>query len=163
MSASGLSADLIHLVTRDGAGARVRLGGCRTVVALRAFVDGQGVVQVAHSHWIRPPDAARAVRPRAYAGIAPGRALGAAIGELAFHFHQGLRDGHAPDESWFVPVPMLVGGERPRVKKTTVRQESAMAKGQKKSNREVRKPKTAKAKPSGTAKTSFLEPLSKKP
>lgn len=36
-----------------------------------------------------------------------------------------------------------------------------MAKGQKKSNREIRKPKTAKAKPAA-APTSFLSPLTKK-
>jgi hypothetical protein len=33
-----------------------------------------------------------------------------------------------------------------------------VAKGQKKSNREIRKPKTAKAKPTSAAKSSFLTP-----
>jgi hypothetical protein len=37
-----------------------------------------------------------------------------------------------------------------------------MAKGQKKSNREIRKPKTAKAKPAAAAKPDFLAPLKKK-
>ena len=38
-----------------------------------------------------------------------------------------------------------------------------MAKGQKRSNREIRKPKTAKAKPKpATTKREFLEPLKKK-
>jgi hypothetical protein len=39
--------------------------------------------------------------------------------------------------------------------------EDALAKGQKKSNREIRKPKAAKAKPAGSA-PSFLAPSSKK-
>jgi hypothetical protein len=39
--------------------------------------------------------------------------------------------------------------------------EDAMAKGQKKSNREIRKPKAAKAKPAANA-PSFLAPSSKK-
>jgi len=37
-----------------------------------------------------------------------------------------------------------------------------MAKGQKKSNREIRKPKTAKAKPAATTKPDFLSPVKKK-
>jgi hypothetical protein len=40
-------------------------------------------------------------------------------------------------------------------------QETGMAKGQKKSNKEVRKPKTAKAKPAAETK-SFLTPITKK-
>jgi len=40
-------------------------------------------------------------------------------------------------------------------------QETGMAKGQKKTNKEVRKPKTAKAKPAAETK-SFLSPITKK-
>ena len=36
-----------------------------------------------------------------------------------------------------------------------------MAKGQKKSNKEIRKPKTAKPKETATSKQSFLEPIKK--
>jgi hypothetical protein len=36
-----------------------------------------------------------------------------------------------------------------------------MAKGQKRSNKEIRKPKTAKPKPGAAPKTNFLEPAKK--
>jgi hypothetical protein len=36
-----------------------------------------------------------------------------------------------------------------------------MAKGQKKSNKEIRKPKTAKPKEAATTKPTFLEPIKK--
>lgn len=100
------SAGLIHIVSRAADSAQIRFGDCETVVTLRVASDGLGGVHVAQSHWIRTPDA---VRPRKMAGMVFKQTLGAAIGDLAFHFSRGLKDGHQPDESWFVPIPVLVG------------------------------------------------------
>jgi hypothetical protein len=105
--------DLIHLVSRGEDRAQIRLGDCLTVVTLRVAADGRGVLRVVQSHWIKTPDARRARRPQAFAGLAAGRALGAAISEMANHFSEGVKDGHSPDESWFVPVPMLVAADEP--------------------------------------------------
>jgi hypothetical protein len=63
---------------------------------------------VAQSHWIRTTDSGRPRRPQSFAGMAARQALGAAIGDLAFHFRRGLEDGGRPQESWFVSIPMLV-------------------------------------------------------
>ena len=105
------SADLIHLVSRDAEGARIRFGDCETVVSLKVSTDGEGVVRVAQSHWIRPPDAVRARKPQSFSGVAASHALGAVIGDLSFQFRRGLSQGHSPDESWFVSIPTLVGSD----------------------------------------------------
>ncbi len=100
-------AEMIHLVSRRADCAQVRLGDCETVITLRVSTDGDGAVQLAQSHWIRTPDEGRPTRPQSFAGLTPKHALGAAIGELAMTFSRGLRRGHRPDESWFVPAPTL--------------------------------------------------------
>ena len=99
-------AGLIRIVSRGPDSAQIRFGDCETVVTLRISSDDKGAVQIAQSHWIRPPDA---VRSRKTAGVVLKQTLGAAIGDLAFHFSRGLKDGHRPDESWFVPIPVVVG------------------------------------------------------
>jgi hypothetical protein len=105
------SAELIHLVSREAGTAQIRFGDCETVVTLRVFTDGTGVTQVAQSHWIKTSDNARAHKPQGFSGPAARGALGAAIGELAFHFDRALQQGRRPEESWFVPMPMLVGAD----------------------------------------------------
>ncbi len=109
MSESQDPADLIHIVSRQTGSAQVRLGHCQTVVTLKVSTDDQGEVRLAQSHWIRTPDdiTRRARRPHGFAGTDPKHALGAAISELAQQFSRGLKLGHAPDESWFVPIPLL--------------------------------------------------------
>lgn len=104
-------ADLIHLVSRQAQSAQIRFGDCETVVTLKASTDALGVTQVAQSHWIRIPGGGRAQRLRGFPGLAAGRALGAAIGDLAFQFNRAQSQGLSPDESWFVPAPALVGGD----------------------------------------------------
>ena len=106
---AGISSELIHIVSRGVDTASIRFGDCKTVVTLRMAHDDAGEVHVAQSHWIRPPDA---VRQRKFAGVELKRTLGAAIGDLAFRFSRGLKDGHQPDESWFVPTPALVEPSR---------------------------------------------------
>jgi hypothetical protein len=100
-------AEMIHLVSRRADCAQVRLGDCETVVTLRVSTDEDGAVRLVQSHWIRTPDEGRASRPQSVVGLTPKHALGAAIGELAMAFSRGLRQGHRPDESWFVPAPIL--------------------------------------------------------
>ncbi len=104
------SADMLHLVSRDAKGAEIRFGDCATVIRLRVSTDDRGMVRVAQSHWISPPDSGRPSRPQPYAEIEAGRALAAAIGALSSQFRRGLNQGHVPDESWFVSTPILVGG-----------------------------------------------------
>ncbi len=104
------SADMLHLVSRDATGAEIRFGDCATVIRLRVSTDDKGVVRVAQSHWISPPDAGRPNRAGSYTDLAAGPALAAAIGALSSQFRRGLNQGHTPDESWFVSTPVLVGG-----------------------------------------------------
>jgi len=94
--------EMIHIVGRTKGAAQVRFGGCSTVVSLWLSSDGEGGVHVGQSHWIRPPDAPRRGR---FTGMGLKQTLGAAIGDLAVDFSRGLKDGHQPDESWFVPTP----------------------------------------------------------
>jgi hypothetical protein len=101
------TADLLHLVSREGDRAQIRFGECETVVSLKVSTDTHGVTQVAQSHWILPPHAVRPRKPQSFAGVAANRALGVAIGDLSFAFRRGLSQGHHPDESWFVSVPAL--------------------------------------------------------
>jgi hypothetical protein len=103
-------ADMLHLVSRDAAGAAIRFGACATVIRLRVSTDEKGRVRVAQSHWISPPGSGRLGRAEPYADQNPGQALAAAIGALSSQFRRGLTQGHVPDESWFVSVPTLVGG-----------------------------------------------------
>jgi hypothetical protein len=101
------SAGMIRIVSRAHDSAQVRFGDCETVVTLRISCDKKGAVHVARSHWIRPPDE---IRQRRSAGVVLKQTLGAAIGDLAFQFSCGLKDGYLPDESWFVPNLMESGG-----------------------------------------------------
>ena len=103
-------ADMLHLVSRTAEGADIRFGDCETVIRLRVSTDGQGVVRVAQSHFISPPDAGRSSRPQPTTDLVAGRALAAAIGALSFQFRRGLSQGHLPDESWFISIPTLVAG-----------------------------------------------------
>lgn len=103
------SAELIHLVSRRADCAQVRLGDCETVITLRVSTDHLGAVRLAQSHWICTPDAIQPNRIKSFPGGELKHVLGAAIGQLAETFARGLRQGHRPDESWFVPVPVLVG------------------------------------------------------
>ena len=97
------SAEIIRLVSCAGNTARVRLGACATVVTLRASTDGLGATVVTFSHRIRTPEGEQSSKPRLFVGTPPRRALGAAIGELATRFQHGVRSGHVPMETWFVP------------------------------------------------------------
>jgi hypothetical protein len=101
---------MLHLVSRDAGGAEIRFGDCETVIKLRVTTDDAGVVRVAQSHWISPPDAGRPSKPQPFTGVDAGQALGATIGALSSQFRRGLNLGHLPDESWFVSVPTLVTG-----------------------------------------------------
>jgi hypothetical protein len=105
--------DLIHLVSRGPDRAQIRLGDCRTVVSLRVAADGRGGLRVLQSHWINTPDTRRPRRPQAYGGLVAGRALGAAINEMAHYFSESVKEGRHPDESWFVPAPALAPSDEP--------------------------------------------------